>query len=506
MAMRQNRFGLAVLLALSLTVTAGAAQATTACRDLALLRLPGTLITTAVETSGPFSTGAGNPIELPPLCRVAGTVNPAIRFEVWLPLGDSYNGRLQAVGGGGLAGNISYAAMATAVRAGFASASTDTGHRSTDNLWLADPQRRQDYGYRAIHEMTVKAKSIIDAYYGTGPEYSYFNGCSTGGRQGLMEAQRYPDDYDGIVSGAPVNTFTRLHMGQLWTAHATLLTEGAALTPEDFSLVNSAVLQQCDAEDGVEDGMLTDPTRCDFDPRDLVCRGRSTDSCLAEPKVAALESIYGGAINPRTGEQIYPGLEPGGENAQPGNPGWAMIMNGRTPFFIDIPVLGGMGFENDAWDWQTFDFDRDVALIDGKLAHVLNAVDPDLRDFRAQGGKLILYHGWSDPGVMPQRTIDYYNEIIAFADRATGGEGTEFTEEFTRLYMLPGVGHCSGGVGPDQADFMSAIVDWVESDEAPETIVARKADGSITRPLCPHPQVATYRRGDANDPASFVCE
>jgi feruloyl esterase len=321
-----------------------------------------------------------------------------------------------------------------------------------------------------------------------------------------MEAQRYPDDYDGIVSGAPVNTFTRLHMSQLWTAHATLKTPGSALTAADFALVNAAVMRQCDAVDGVEDGVLTDPTRCDFNPRELVCRGRSSDSCLAEPKIAALESIYGGAVNPRTGAQIYPGLEPGGESAQPGNAGWAMIMNGNTPFFIDIPVLGGMGFENNAWDWRTFDFDRDVALIDGKLAHVLNAVDPDLRDFKAQGGKLILYHGWNDPGVMPQRTIDYYDEIVDFANQATGADGKAFTEEYLRLYMLPGVGHCSGGAGPDQANFMSALVDWVENEEAPGRIIANKADGSMPRPLCPHPQVATYRRGDLTDAASFTCE
>jgi feruloyl esterase len=504
MERQRNRAFRAGLIALALFGLAPGAQAAMACRDLALLRLP--LITTAVEVSGRFSPGPGAPLEVPPVCRVAGTITPAIRFEVWLPVGDDYNGRLQAVGGGGLAGNISYPAMATAVRAGFASASTDTGHRSTDNLWLADPQRREDYGYRSIHEMTVKAKSIIDAYYGSGPAYSYFNGCSTGGRQGLMEAQRYPGDYDGIVSGAPVNTFTSLHIGQLWTAHATLKEPGAALTPADFALVNAAVMQQCDAIDGVEDGVLADPTRCNFNPRELVCRGRANDTCLAEPKVRALEMIYGGAVNPRTGVQIYPGLEPGGESAQPGNAGWAMIMNGRTPFFIDIPVLGGMGFENGAWDWRTFDFDRDVALIDGKLAHVLNAVDPDLRDFKAQGGKLILYHGWSDPGVMPQRTIDYYDEIIAFADRATGADGAAFTEEYVRLYMLPGVGHCSGGAGPDQADFMSALIDWVENDEAPGSIVASNPDRTVTRPLCPHPQVATYSRGDTNAATSFTCE
>jgi feruloyl esterase len=321
-----------------------------------------------------------------------------------------------------------------------------------------------------------------------------------------MEAQRYPHDYDGIISGAPVNTFTRLHMGQLWTAHATLIADGAALNAGDFGLVNAAVMEQCDANDGVRDGVLTDPSSCDFDPRDLVCRGRSSDSCLAEPKVVALEKIYAGAVNPRTGAQVYPGLEPGGEIAQPGNAGWAMIMNGRSPFFIDIPVLGGMGFENDGWDWRTFDFDQDVALIDGKLAHVLNAVDPDLRDFAAHGGKLIMYHGWSDPGVMPQRTIDYYNEIIAFADRASDGNGLGFVEDFSRLYMLPGVGHCSGGNGPDQVDFMSSIVDWVEKDAAPQRLIASKPDGSLSRPLCPHPQKAVYQGGDSNSASSFTCE
>lgn len=486
---------------------AAGAQEARACRDLALLRLPGTLITMATEVSGELRTGPepGDTHSVPAMCRVAGTITPAIRFEVWMPVGDAYNGRLQAVGGGGLAGNISYPAMATAVNAGFASASTDTGHRASDSLWLGDPQRREDYGYRAIHEMTVKTKAIMDAFYGTGPEYSYFNGCSTGGRQGLMEAQRYPGDYDGIVSGAPVNSFTRLHMGQLWTAHATLLTEGAALTADDFGLVSSAVLAQCDANDGVEDGVLTDPTTCDFDPRDLVCGGRSGDSCLAEPKVAALEKIYAGAVNPRTGVQVYPGLEPGGEAEQPGNPGWGMIMDGSAPFFIDIPVLGGMGFENDDWDWRTFDFDQDVALLDAKLAHVLNAVDPDLRDFAAGGSKLIIWHGWNDPGVMPQRTIDYYNEIVAFADRATNGNGLAATADYTRLYMLPGVGHCRGGAGPDQVDWMSAIVDWVETDQAPERLIASKADGSVSRPVCPHPQVAEYDRGDADDADSFTC-
>src|SRR5690606_1705529 len=207
-------------------------------------------------------------------------------------------------------------------------------------------------------------------------------GCSTGGRQGLMEAQRFPEDYDGIVSGAPVNTFTHLHIGQLWTAHATLKTPGAVLTREDLTLVSNAVLEACDANDGVEDGILTDPRTCDFDPSVLQCQSGRTEQCLAPQQIDALRKIYGGAVNPRTGVRIYPGLEPGSEGPQPNNPGWALIMNGREPFAIDIAVIGGMAFENPSWDWRTFDFDSDVELVDAKLYGVLNAVDPDLRDFK----------------------------------------------------------------------------------------------------------------------------
>ena len=507
--MKKTNCRITAALGLVLLVSlAPSAHASMDCRDLALLRLPATVITSARPTSGEFEYQIRNETvvaNLPSLCRVSGLVTPDIRFEVWLP--ERYNGRFQAVGGGGLAGSISYRELAAAVDDGFASASTDTGHRAADTTeWVLDPQRREDYGYRAIHEMTVKAKAIIDAYYGAGPQYSYFNGCSTGGRQGLMEAQRYPNDYDGILSGAPVFDFTNLHIGQLWTAHATLKQPGAALSADDFALVSEAVLAQCDADDGVEDGVLTDPTSCDFDPRELVCRGRSSDSCLAEPKIAALEMIYGGAVNPRTGQPIYPGLEPGSEGAQPGNPGWSLIMNGESPFEIDVALFGGMGFELDDWDWRTFDFDRDVELINAKLSHVLDAVNPDLRDFKSQGGKLIIYHGWNDPGVMPQRTIDYYNQIVAFAGRVTGGDGRAFSDEYTRLYMMPGMGHCRGGAGPDQADFIGSLVDWVENDNAPDRIIASKADGSMSRPLCPHPQLAAYERGDTDNSDSFRCE
>ncbi len=490
---------------------ASAASAATACADLANLALPDTKITTAeVVKAGSFNApGLREPVKVPEMCRVAGVVAPAIKFEVWLPEGRGYNGKFQAVGGGGFAGVISYGAMAQAVNAGYASASTDTGHEASDSAWLSDRQRVIDYGYRAIHEMTLKAKALIDAHYGGAPTYSYFNGCSTGGRQGLMEAQRYPDDYNGIVSGAPVFTFTHLHVGQLWTARATLLHPESVLTPADFALVTKAAVAQCDAADGVKDGLLTDPSTCPFQPSSLACKAGEKENCLTDDKIHAFDLIYEGARNPRTGVPIYPGLEPGGETGQPGNPGWAMLMNGKAPFALDTGVIGGMLFENPNWDWKTFDFDRDLELLDNKLAGILNAVDPDLRDFKSHGGKLIIYHGWSDPGVMPQRTIDYYNEMIAYARKSMGVDGAAYTSEYARLFMMPGMGHCRGGNGPDQADFMSAVAGWVENGQAPEMITARsERNGKVvmTRPLCPHPELAQYKgKGDTNDARNFEC-
>ncbi len=482
-----------------------AVHAATACADLKNLKLPDTTITMAEKVpAGEFNApGVQRPLKVPAMCRVAGVVTPAIKFEVWLPEGNAWNGRFQAVGGGGLAGIISYPALTEAVNGGYASSSTDTGHEVSDtaNTWTLDRQRVTDYGYRAIHEMTVKGKAIIDAHYGKAPEYSYFNGCSTGGRQGLMEAQRFPDDFNGIISGAPVNRFTNLHMGQLWTAHATLKKPGAVLTREDLTKVSAAVMAQCDAADGVKDGVLTDPRTCKFDP--------STLQGFRPEQIEALKMIYKGAVNPRTGVQIYPGLEVGGEGPQPGNPGWGLIMNGKDIFGIDAPVLGGMGFHNPQWDWKTFDFDKDVALVDAKLFGTLNASNPDLSDFKKRGGKLIVYHGWSDPGVMPQQTLDYMASVREFAGKSTGSDGGAYTDEYVRLYMLPGVGHCRGGNAPDQTDWMSALAGWVEKGKAPASLEGRREDQGkvvMTRPFCPYPQVAKYKgSGDTNDAKNFEC-
>lgn len=499
----------AMAVGLLLATGSGQALAAMSCDALAKVRFPDTVISQAsLVTSGKIDVGNAE-FDVPDMCRVVGTIAPAINFEVWMPVSGEWNGRLQAVGGGGLAGIISYSAMALAINDGYVTTSTDTGHLSSDFSWMSDNGLVEDYGYRAIHQMTVKAKSVLNEYYGHAQEYAYFNGCSTGGRQGLMEAQRYPNDYDGIVSGAPVNNFTNLHMGQLWTAHATLKIPNAQLSPSDFSLVMNTVLEQCDAADGVEDGFLTNPQACAFDTSALACNGDNAGSCLVAEQITALDLIYQGAVNPRTGVQIYSGLEPGGEGAQPGNPGWGLIM-GDQPFFIDEAVLNGMAFEADNFNWKDFDFDHDVDTVNAKLFGVLNAINPDLRDFEQAGNKLLMYHGWNDPGVMPQQTIVYYDSLVDFREKTTGTSNAFVeTNEYARLYMLPGVGHCRGGAGPDEVDFMSALVDWVENDKAPEELMSTKTvDGEVTmtRPVCPLPQVAVYDgRGNTNNANNFDC-
>jgi len=502
------------MLRLSILLASGAFGTNTAlaatCADLLNLRIDDAVITAATAvTPGTLGIGSDS-YAVPQMCRVEGIISPAIHFEVWLPENRDWNGRLQMVGGGGLAGVISYPTMATAVSAGYVTSSTDTGHVSTDNDWLVNRGRVEDYGYRAVHETAVKTKQILAAYYGRLQDYAYFNGCSTGGRQGLMEAQRYPDDFDGIVSGAPVFNFTNLHMAQLWTTHAHLKTPGAKLGPDQFNLLMSKALEHCEVNDGVSDGFLNDPTACAFDPVVLQCNDDNAGACLSPAQVEAAKAVYAGAVNPRTGEKFYPGLEPGSEGRQPGSPGWSMLMS-DVPFAISLAVLGGMGFEDFAnWDFLSFDFDRHRDQINNKLAGVLNAVDPDLRDFEARGGKLLMYHGWNDTGVMPRMTVQYYEEVIAYRDFARSSNNARLeTADFARLFMLPGMGHCRGGAGPDTVDYMQYLVDWVENGQAPQTLMSSKVvDGRtvMTRPVCQYPAVPTYNgSGDTNAAANFSC-
>lgn len=491
-----------------LSAPVSAQDGATACRALEGLELPETTITARAVDAGEFNVpGTGQSEQVPDFCRVTLTVEPAIGIEVWLPAPQNWNGRYKAVGGGGLAGVISYNAMVPSIRDNYVTSSTDTGHREGETDWLSDRGRMRDYGYRAIHEMARKSKTLIRAYYGRQEDYSYFNGCSTGGRQGLMEAQRYPDDFDGIVSGAPVNYFAATHYTQLWITRAAKPVDETILPPGDLALVTRSVLEQCDALDGVEDGLLEDPRQCDFQPASLQCEGGKNGACLNEDQVHALEQIYQGPVHAETGEKLHYSLVPGGENPE-GYPGWILVAGSGL---FDIPKLyfSHSVFQDPQWDWRSFNFASDVELAMRRTGNILEATSPNLDAFDARGGKLILYHGWNDPVIFPEGTIAYYESIIDNMAMTDPEKAAQVTAEFARLFMVPGMAHCRGGPGTDQFDLQSAIETWVEQGEAPDAIRAEHVeDGEVTRsrPLCPYPLTARYDgSGDINDIDNFSC-
>ena len=495
---------IAVVSALCLLAAAPALAAS--CEDLAGLSLPDTTVMLAQsvpagELSLPGGRGPGGVTsfkDLPAFCRVAATLRPSsdsdIRVEVWLPT-SNWNGKFQAVGNGGWAGVISYREMADALRAGYATASTDTGHiGGSGQFAFGHPEKLIDFGYRSEHEMTLKAKAIINAMYGNAPRYSYWNGCSTGGRQGLKEAQRYPADYDGIIAGAPANR-TALAM---WIAFALLKEPASYIPASKYPLVHQAVLEACDARDGLKDGLIEDPTRCNFDPKVLLCKGADGPGCLTAPQVEALRKIYSPATNPRTGQQLFPSLVPGTEL------GWSVLGAGPDPSAVMYDHYKYVVFRDPKWDWRTFDFDKDIDRSERPENTVMNATDPNLSAFFAHDGKLLLYHGWSDPNIAALSTIKYYNAVVD-----TMG-GAAKTANNVRLFLEPGMGHCGGGEGPNVFDKVGAMEQWVEQKKAPERIVASHlTDGKVdrTRPLCPYPQVAQYKgSGSIDDAANFVCK
>jgi Tannase and feruloyl esterase len=474
------------------------------CDSLAKLVLPNASITLAQTVpAGTFSPPSGQPINsLPSFCRVAGVIHPVedseIAFEVWIPSAE-WNGKFYGIGNGGYAGTIGYGALATAVRHGYAAASTDTGHKATtaepNASWaLGHPQKIIDFGYRAIHETTLKGKAIVAAFYGSAVQHAYFNGCSNGGRQALMEAQRYPEDFDGIVAGAPANYWTHLLTESLWDVQALLIQPGSYIPAAKLPAIENAVLAACDAADGVKDGVVDDPPRCHFDPAVLSCKGPESDACLTAPQVAALRKLYDGA-----GPKVFPGHAAGGEG---GPAGWTAWVTGAAPekslgFFFGTQFFKNMVYQDAAWDYHTFGVQRDLKKADEKMAHDLNANDADLRPFEHRGGKLILYHGWSDAAISPYNTIEYYNRL---AGRLKAKE----TAEFVRLYMAPGMQHCGGGPGPNTFDMNKPIEAWVEQGVPPGPIVATRPGRS--RPLCPYPEVAKWKgSGSTDDAANFAC-
>ncbi|MCZ6709627.1 MAG: tannase/feruloyl esterase family alpha/beta hydrolase [Gammaproteobacteria bacterium] len=447
-------------------------------------------------------------------CRFSATTAPAVQFEVWLPL-EGWNGKYQGVGNGGMAGRIGYASMAAALARGYATASTDTGHQAGpipfDASWASGrADLIEDFGHRALHVTTVMAKRVVAAFYGRPPEYAYYVGCSKGGQQGLMEVQRYPKDFDGVVAGNPAHDWTRFYAGaHLWYSLATLADPDSYLGPEKLALLGGAVNAACDANDGIADGVLEDPRECAFDPATLQCSRTGDDSCLTSKQVTAVTKIWSGVSN-SNGEVVFPGLVPGGE-ASPG--GWARWVTGERPF-TSLHWLGGEGFfrhfvfEDPDWDFRGFDYDNDLAYALQKVGHAVDANDPDLRPFRDAGGKLIVYHGWSDPDISPLSAIEYFEDVVA---ETGGGDDAALarTQDFFRLFMAPGMGHCRGGPGPDRFDALVALEQWVEDGVAPVRIVAAKLEGDAvvrTRPLCPYPTAAQWDgRGDPNLAASFSC-
>ena len=511
------------LLALSICCAIQAAPAS--CENLLKLALPNTTIKTAESVpAGSFTPPGERPIpNLPAFCRVAGAIKPSddsdIGFEVWMPAA-GWNGRFQGTGNGGFAGSIGYGLMAAAIAHGYAAASTDTGHTggATDAKWaLNHPQKILDFGYRGIHETTDKAKAIVHAYYGGAAQRSYFSSCSDGGREALMEAQRFPADYDGIVAGAPANFWTHLLITAMWDTSAM---DGAAYIPaRKLPAIEAATLAACDALDGVKDGVIDDPTRCHFNPSTLLCKDSESDACLTQPQVTALEKIYSGPKNSR-GEQVFPGFSPGGEV---GFNGWGGWISGAGPG-KSLQYMFGMGFFQDmlfndpAWDFHKFNVDHDTKSADDSLARALNATDPDLKRFKDRGGKLIIYHGWSDPAIPPVNTIHYYQSVVSKM-------GAKNAAAFVRLFMVPGMQHCGGGPGPSefgqaavaggdpQHDIGAALEHWVEQGAAPEQIIATKYRGATpasgvarTRPLCRYPQVARWKgTGSSDDAANFTC-
>ena len=495
---------LSVALAIGIHAAATPAAAAT-CGDLAALTLPNATIATSLVPAGGFvppgaaASAAPAMAALPAFCRVTAALRPTndsdIRIEVWLPAAN-WNGKLQSVGNGGWAGTIPYLALGTALASGYAAAGTDTGHvGNTATFATGHPEKLADYGYRAVHEMTVAAKALIAAFYGSAPRVSYWNGCSTGGRQGLMEALRYPADYDGIIAGAPVNFRTHQLTWELWVAQAVHRDPASYIPPAKYPAIHRAALEACDARDGLKDGLIDSPHSCRFDPQALACPGSDADSCLTAPQVDAARRIYAPAVNPKTGGEIFPPLEPGSEL------GWGALA-GPQPVGEAVEFFRYVVFNDPAWDFRTLAWESAADQADKAAAGVLNVTDPNLKPFFDRGGKLLLYHGWNDQLVAPLNSVNYYEQIVSTVGRQTAAGSV-------RLFMMPGMNHCGGGEGPNTFDRMRVIERWVEQQEAPARIEASHATaGKVdrTRPLCPYPHVARHTgTGSIDDAANFVC-
>jgi feruloyl esterase len=496
-----------------LLITAAPLAAQQSCENLTMGKYDKVTITSAVfmndplgfmapKTPGIFGTPAGLKV-MAQFCRVVGFIEPAkdshINFEVWLPPAEKWNSRYLAVGNPAFEGAIKYQGLARALEQGYATASTDTGHQDPGHQWgMGQPERIIDWTHRAVHETTVVAKNLLKAFYGKPQSYAYWDSCHNGGRQGLTEAQLYPEDFDGIVAGDPAYYITHLQAGSeylSWVALKDGKDGPGFIPPAKYPALHRAVLGACDAMDGVKDDAIEDPTRCNFDPASVQCKGGDNASCLTPAQVDTARRIYAGAKF-ADGTQIYSGFEPGSELV------WNAMIAGPEPLFINNDFFKYIAFENPDWDFRTFDVDADTRRIDARLGPIINTLQTDLRAFKARGGKLLMYQAWNETWVPPRMATEYYKSVV----KTMGGE--DKTRDFFRLFVVPDFGMCAG-MSTSTFNSLGAVQKWREEGIAPDQIKATYSDrGRVyrTRPVCAYPQAAIYRgSGDTTDAANFRC-
>jgi len=501
---------------------AASAQAQQSCESLASITIPHVTITSAKALDkgwelpvqeGFINTKAGAKVSVP-FCRIeaysAPTSDSHIGIEVWLPLAENWNGRFYAVGNPGFIGSLARGALAGNVQQGWATASTDTGHVDDTAKWApGHPEKWADWGHRAVHEMTVTAKALIKAYYGKPPQYSYWNSCHNGGNQGLNEAQRYPGDYDGIVACDPAFYISHLQPGSLYISWVALKdgVDAPGYIGKKLAVINKAALDACDAIDGLKDGLITDPRQCKFDPKTIQCPGNTDGpNCLTADQVDTVKKIYAGAKF-KDGTQIYSGFEPGSEL------NWAPIMVEKDPFFVNVDYFKGMVKEDLNWDWRKFDVDKDTRLAISKTGKMVDGNNPDLSLFKKAGGKLIMVGSWNSTALPTLTLAEYYEKV----EKTLGGPSK--TQDFARLFMVPGSPGCPGFMANQQDfDAFGAIQKWVEKGIAPESILYSQREqptgtmrigaGKVwrSRPACAYPKVSKYKgSGNINDAANFTC-
>jgi feruloyl esterase len=484
------------------------AHAATPCEGLTSIKLTGGTIAAAQTVApGAFHTNQYLPpgsadllAKLPPFCRVEATLTPsadsAIHLELWLPA-DNWNGKLVEGGNSGFSPSLNYRAMAEGLQQGYATTSSDTGHGENGAQFaLGHPQKLIDFAYRAVHADAVAAKAIVKARYGSAPRKAYFIGCSSGGRQALGEAERYPADFDGLVAGDPgINTTHQTAM-QTWVGQQAHQDPAAFIPPSKFAMFHAAVLAACDALDGVTDGVIENPLHCRFDPGTLLCGEGDRPDCLTAPQVELARKVYAGPVNAK-GQRIFPGVLLGSEQS------WGSVLAAPQPMAFAVDFYRYLVKQDPAWNYLTLDLDRDVAAADATVAALINNTDTELKPFFVRGGKLIGYHGWADGDITPYTSINFYQAVA----QRMGGEAA--IDNSYRLFLVPGMGHCNGGDGTSVFDMLTAIDTWVVGGKAPDSIPASRArDGKIdrTRPLCPFPKQAVYKgTGSTDDDANFIC-